>query len=408
MRNLWLATSLAVLATACSAQETAPTAAPPAGPPVETADPNSPQYRPAFEGQTRAPGMTTSVELSQTVVAEGLSGAWAMAQLPDGRWLVTERAGALRLVGTDGTVSEPIAGLPAVHFEDQGGLLDVAVSPSFASDRLVYWTYAEPRGAANGTAVARGRLSDDGARLENVEVIFRARPDYANGMHYGSVMAFDGEGRLYVTVGERSSRETRGQAQDLGSHYGKTIRINADGSVPQDNPFVGQAGALPEIFSLGHRNMQSIAVQPGSGAIWTLEHGPRGGDELNREVAGANYGWPEVTYGIEYSGETIGEGITARDGTTQPIYYWDPVIATAGAAFYGADLVPEWRGDLFVSALSGHVARLKLDGERVIGEERLLVDIGARVRDVAVGADGAIYALTDEEGGRVVRLAPAS
>lgn len=408
MRHAWFAAAvLAALATACSAQEAAAPAAP--GTPVETRPANAPTQAPAFAGQTRAPAVVTPVALAHTVVARGLEHPWGLAQLPDGRWLVTERPGRLRVIGTDGSVSAPVAGLPEVFAQRQGGLLDVIISPTFAQDRLIYWSYSEPRGeSGNGTAVARARLSADGTRVENLQVIFRAIPPYGNGMHYGSALTFDARGRLYVTIGERSDRATRPQAQALDSHYGKTVRINADGSVPADNPFVGRAGALPEIFSLGHRNAQGIALRPSTGQIWSIEHGARGGDELNLEVAGANYGWPDVTYGIEYNGQTISEGMTARDGVVQPDYYWDPSIAPGGMTFYDAALVPAWRGDLFVTALNGkHLARLVLDGNLVVGEERLLTDLNQRLRDVVVGADGALYVITDEDDGQLVRLAPA-
>jgi glucose/arabinose dehydrogenase len=408
MRHVWFAAAaLAAVATACSAQEAAAPAAP--GAPVETRPANAPGQTPAFPGQTRAPSVATPVALAHTVVAEGLEHPWGLAQLPDGRWLVTERPGRLRVIGADGTVGAPVAGLPEVYAQRQGGLLDVVVGPAFAQDRRIYWSYSEPRGeAGNGTAVARGQLSADGSRVENVEVIFRAVPPYGNGMHYGSSLAFDGEGRLYVTIGERSDRQTRPQAQALDSHYGKTVRINADGSAPADNPFAGRAGALPEIWSLGHRNAQGIALRPATGQIWSIEHGARGGDELNLEAPGANYGWPEVTYGVEYNGQTIAEGVTAREGVRQPDYYWDPSIAPGGMTFYDADLVPAWRGNLFVTALNGkHLARLVLDGDRVVGEERLLTDLNQRLRDVAVGADGALYVITDEDNGQLVRLAPA-
>ncbi|MFN3352763.1 MAG: PQQ-dependent sugar dehydrogenase [Brevundimonas sp.] len=407
MRHAWFAAAaLAAFATACSAQE--PSAPAAEGAPVETRAPNAPDQRPAFEGQTRAPGVRTSVALAHQVVVDGLEHPWGLAQLPDGRWLVTERPGRLRIVGADGTLSAPVQGLPEVYAQRQGGLLDIVVGPTYARDGLVYWSYSEPRGeAGNGTAVARGRLSADGTRMEDVQVIFRAVPPYGNGMHYGSSLTFDPQGRLYITVGERSDRQTRPQAQQLDSHYGKTIRINADGSVPADNPFVNRAGALPEIFSWGHRNAQGAATDP-AGRVWTIEHGARGGDELNLEVAGANYGWGDVTYGIEYNGDTIGEGITQREGVTQPNYYWDPVIAPGGMTFYDAALVPEWRGNAFVAALAGeHLARLVIEGDRVVGEERLLTDLGERVRDVTVGADGALYVVTDEDDGKVVRLAPA-
>ncbi|WP_312733724.1 PQQ-dependent sugar dehydrogenase [Brevundimonas sp.] len=397
--------ALLVLAAACGAQGEPRT---PAGAPLETRPANNPAQQPAFEGQTRAPAVRTERALTHTVVASGLVHPWGLALLPDGNWLVTERPGRLRIVTSEGRVGAPIAGLPAVDARGQGGLLDVVVGPDFARDRTIYWSYAEPREGGNATSVARGRLSDDGTRVDDVQVIFRALPVYDGDKHFGSSLAFAPDGKLFVTLGERSDKPMRPQAQDLGSHMGKTIRINADGSVPSDNPFVGRAGALPEIWSLGHRNVQGIAIQPGTGAVWTIEHGTRGGDELNLEKPGTNYGWPDAAYGVEYAGGAINAGATQKPGTVQPVYYWDPVIAPGGAAFYQGALFPEWNGNLLVAALKEkHIARLVLQNDRVVGEERLLTDLGERIRDVAVGPDGAIWAITDEQNGKLVRLTPA-
>jgi len=409
MRPIALAcsVSLLTLAAACGATgHSTPAASTPVGGPVETRAANAPDQKPAFEGQTRAPAVRTEQALEHRVVASGLVEPWGLALLPDGRWLVTERPGRLRIVTAQGQVGEPIAGLPEVDPRGQGGLLDVVVGPSFGRDRMIYWSFTEPRAEGNGTAVARGTLSADGTRVENAQVIFRALPSYSNNMHYGSSLAFSRDGRhLFVTLGERSDRATRPQAQDLNSHFGKTIRINSDGSVPADNPFVNRPGARPEIWSLGHRNVQGIAVAP-DGQVWTLEHGTRGGDELNLEKPGANYGWPEVAYGIEYSGQPIPEAVTAREGTEQPAYYWDPVIAPGGMTFYQGAMFPGWRGDLLVAALKEkHIARLVLRNGRVVGEERLLTDLNERVRDIAVGPDGAVWAITDEANGKLVRLA---
>ena len=409
-----LTASLAALmfATACNAQDTSNADAADRaarGEPVESRPPNAPDQTPAFDGQTRAPGVRTEQALSVTTVAEGLNHPWALQQLPDGNWLVTERAGNLLLISSTGERLASITGLPAFHAERQGGLLDVALSPDFATDRLVYFSYAEPRPDGNGTAVARARLADDGRSLSGLEVIFRALPSYSNSMHYGSRLVFDREGRLFVTLGERSDLETRPQAQDLGSHFGKIVRINADGSVPSDNPFVGRDGALPETWSLGHRNVQGAALNPATGELWAIEHGTRGGDEINIARAGLNYGWPVIAYGVEYRGGAINEGITARDGMEQPIYYWDPVVAPGGVAFYEGDLFPEWRGNLFVSGLSSkHLARLVIEGDRVVGEERLLVDQNQRIRDVQVAADGSVWGVTDGDNGQLLRIAPAN
>ena len=402
---LTAAVSAFALVAACGGEGETAAATQTGGAPVETNAPNAPNQQPAFEGQTRAPGVQTTVQMVSETVAEGLASPWGLVPLPEGGFLVTEKAGALRMVSAEGEVSDPIAGAPEVVSEGQAGLLDVELSPDFASDRQVYMSFSEPRQGGNGTAVARGRLSDDGTRLENVETIFSAMPTYANFMHYGSRIVFDRQGRLYVTLGERSDLETRPQAQDLGSHLGKIVRINADGSVPADNPFVDQDGALPEIWSWGHRNVQGAALHPETGELWSIEHGARGGDEVNISRAGQNYGWPIAAYGIEYRGGAIGEGNTTAPDTVQPIYYWDPVIAPGGAIFYRGDMFPDWNGDLLVSGMGGqHLARLVLDGERVVGEERLLTGLGARIRDVAVGADGAVYVITDDENGQLVRL----
>jgi len=401
-----LAVSALSLATACDAQD-GPAAPQSSGSeaPVESRPANAPDQQPAYEGQTRAPGLRTERALAHTVVASDLVHPWGLALLPDGRWLVTERPGRLRIVGSDGTMGEPVGGLPQVDARGQGGLLDVVVGPTFAQDRLIYWSYSEPREGGNATSVARGRLADDGARVENVQVVFRALPTYDGDKHFGSSLAFAPDGKLFVTLGERSDAPMRPQAQDLGSHMGKTIRINADGSVPQDNPFVGRDGALPEIWSLGHRNVQGVAIAP-DGAVWTIEHGTRGGDELNLDRAGLNYGWPVIAYGIEYRGGAINGGITAREGMEQPVYYWDPVIAPGGMTFYDGAMFPGWRGTLLAAApTEKNLARPVLEGNRVVGEERLMTDIGERVRDVAVGPDGAVWAITDETNGKLVRLA---
>lgn len=406
MRPIVLAASasLLVLAAACGANGQDAPAAP--GAPVETRPANNPDQKPAFEGQTRAPGVQTAGTLRHETIASGLVHPWGLALLPDGQWLVTEKPGRMRVISAQGQVGAPIAGLPAVSARGQGGLLDVILSPSFAQDRMIYWSYAEPRDGGNGTAVARGRLSDDLSKVENVQVIFHALPTYDGDKHFGSSLAFASDGKLFITLGERSDKPMRPQAQDLGSHMGKTIRINADGSVPSDNPFMGQAGAKPEIWSLGHRNMQGIAVQPGTGAVWTVEHGTRGGDEINLDQAGKNYGWPGVAYGIEYNGQAISDAVTVREGTEQPVYYWDPVIAPGGMTFYSGAMFPGWQGNLLVTGLGGkQLTRLVLQNNRVVGEERLLTGLNERIRDVAVAADGAVWVITDEEDGKLVRLA---
>ncbi|GAA0197511.1 glucose/arabinose dehydrogenase [Brevundimonas nasdae] len=401
-------TSLLVLAAACGANGESSGAPVQTGAPLETRPANNSDQKPAFAGQTRAPGVVTQARLMHTVVAEGLQNPWGLALLPDGRWLVTEKPGRLRVVTAEGQISDPVQGLPAVDARGQGGLLDVITSPTFGQDRLIYWSYAEPRQGGNGTAVARARLSDDLSRVENVQVIFRVQPTYDGDKHFGSSLAFAPDGTLFITVGERSDKPMRPQAQDLSSHLGKTIRINADGSVPQDNPFVGQAGARPEIWSFGHRNAQGVAIQPGTGAVWTVEHGAQGGDEVNLDKPGLNYGWPDAAYGVEYGGAQIGEGATQHPGTEQPVYYWDPVIAPGGAVFYEGPMFPNWNGNLLVAGLrEKHIARLVIQNDRVVGEERLLSDLGERIRDVAVGPDGSVWAISDERNGKLVRLSLA-
>ncbi len=378
-------------------------------PPLETRAPEAPHQKPAFPGQTRAPHRTENVAFTVQRVANGLEHPWGLAFLPKNRLLVTERAGRMRLVAPDGAKSHPVEGLPRVDARDQGGLLDVALDPRFSENQLVYWSYAEPREGGNGTAVARGRLVAEATppRLEGVQVIWRMRPTLDSTKHFGSRLVFSRDGTLFVTTGERSILEGRAQAQRLDSGLGKVIRIRPDGTVPSDNPFLEKPTALPEIYSYGHRNLQAAALHPDTGKLWVVDHGPRGGDELNVIEPGKNYGWPIITYGIEYSGGPIGEGRTAAPGMEQPLYYWDPVIAPSGMAFYTGKAFPQWRGSLFVGALAGkHVARLTLEGTRVVGEERLLAG-RARFRDVRVGPDGSLFLLTDEDDGEILKLVPA-
>jgi glucose/arabinose dehydrogenase len=336
-----------------------------------------------------------------------------MAFLPGGRMLVTERPGRMRIVGADGKLSEPLAGLPAVDARGQGGLLDVALDPQFASNRLVYWSYAEPReGGVNNSAVARGRLVEEGTpRLENVEVIFHQVPSLDSRLHFGGRLVFARDGTLFVTLGDRSITEGRMQAQRLDGLLGKIVRLNRDGSVPKDNPFVGKEGVRPEIWSIGHRNVQAATLHPSTGELWEVEHGTRGGDEINIARKGKDYGWPTIAYGIEYKGNPITGGITAKEGMEQPLYYWDPVIAPSGMVFYTGSLFPAWKGNLFIGGMaSTNLVRLVIDGEKVLGEERLLRDLKPtpeRIRDVDQGPDGALYLLTDSPKGRVLKLAPA-
>ncbi len=374
--------------------------------PLETREPNVPEQNPAYPGQTRACADSTNVAFDVTVVARGLVHPWAVEPLPGGDLLVTERPGRLRIVSAAGAVGEPIMGLPDVDARGQGGLLDVALSPTFDSDRTLFWSFADPRQGGNGTSVARGVLSADRRSLEQVQVILRTMPTYDGRLHFGSRLTFGPDGMLYVTVGERSDTVTRPQAQQLDSHLGTTLRINPDGSVPSDNPFVNQAGAMPEIWTYGHRNAQAAAFDS-EGRFWQVEHGAQGGDELNLIERGQNYGWPIAAYGEEYSGQAIPAAETTREGTVQPVYYWDPVIAPSGAQWYTGDAFPEWRGSLFVGSLKDRMlVRLTMANGRVSGEEHLLTDRGQRIRDVRQGSDGALYIVTDEENGELWRIAP--
>lgn len=337
-------------------------------------------------------------------LTEGLEHPWGLAFLPDGRMLVTERPGRLRIVGKDGRlVAEPVAGLPAITPYGQGGLLDVALHPRFSENGLVYLSYAARGAGGVGTEVARGRLA--GGRLEDVRVIFRQQPKSGTSVHFGSRLVFDGQGYLFITLGDRGRME---RAQRPDDHAGSVIRLHDDGRVPKDNPFVGRPGWKPEKYTLGNRNIQGAALHPRTGLLWTHEHGPQGGDEINVIRAGANYGWPVITYGVQYGiGTRIGEG-TRKPGMEQPIHYWVPSIAPSGMAFYTGDRFPRWRGDLFVGALRDQMlVRLRLDGEKVITEERLLKDVLGRIRDVRSGPDGNLYLLTDEARGVLVRLEPA-
>jgi aldose sugar dehydrogenase len=374
--------------------------------PLETRPPNAPGQRPAFAGQTRACGIHSDVAFDVQVVAGHLDHPWAVEPLPNGELLVTERPGRLRVISAAGKVGDPIDGVPAVDARGQGGLLDVALGPSFDADRTIYWSYSEPRDGGNATSVARGILSTDARRLENVAVIFRAMPTYNGTLHFGSRLAFGPDGTLYITLGERSDARMRPQAQQLDSDMGKVIRIRPDGTAPPDNPFVGRPGARPEIWSLGHRNVQAAAFDE-RGQLWIVEHGTRGGDEVNRIEKGHNYGWPLAAYGEEYSGQPIGGSATTRDGTDQPVYYWDPVVAPSGAQFYTGQAFPAWRGSLFVGALKERrLVRLTIADNRVTGEEHLLTDRGQRIRDVRQGPDGMLYVVTDEDPGELWRLVP--
>ena len=333
-------------------------------------------------------------------VARGLEHPWGLAFLPDGRMLVTERPGRLRIVAANGQLSAPLAGVPAVQAGGQGGLLDVALDPGFAQNKLVYLSFSEPGTGGASTAVARGQLGDKG--LTSVRVIYRQVPKVSGSGHFGSRLVFRRDGTLFVTQGDRQSYSE--QAQDLASGLGKVVRINSDGSIPKDNPFVGRQGVRPEIWSYGHRNAQAAALDPTTGELWTVEHGARGGDELNHPQAGKNYGWPVISYGRHYSGRKIGEG-TSKAGMEQPVYYWDPVIAPSGMAVYTGDAYPGWKGNIFIGSLSpGGLVRLTMEKGRVKTEERYLEELNERIRDVVQGPDGKLYLLTDNDDGRILRV----
>jgi glucose/arabinose dehydrogenase len=382
----------------------APAAGQPA--PEETDPPNVPSQKPAFPGQTRAPALTTDTAFRVETVAQGLEFPWGLAFLPDGRMLVTERPGRLRIVTPAGALSAPVQGVPKVVTGGQLGLFGLALDPAFPTNHRIYFAYSEPHEAGSNLAVARAELVE-GAQpaLRDLKVIFRAVPPRDGTANIGGRLVFGADGTLFVTVGDRF--ESKEQAQSLASDLGKIVRIDTDGAVPEDNPFVGRAGARPEIWSLGHRNGEAIAFNPWTHQLWEIEHGARGGDEINVIQPGRNYGWPVITYGEDYSGKPIGAGITQKPGMEQPLYYWDPVIAPSGMAFYTADLFPAWKGSLFVGGLaSQHVARLTLKDDRVIGEEWLLSDLEERFRDVVQGPDGALYILTDNPLGRVLKLLP--
>ncbi|WP_239023048.1 PQQ-dependent sugar dehydrogenase [Pontibacter mangrovi] len=378
-------------------------AAPPvAAAPVESKAPNT-AYRPAFPGQTRVAGVKSSTVYEGKVLTDGLESPWGLTSMPDGRLLITEKAGTMRIASLAGELSAPITGIPSVSADGQGGLLGVRLDPDFEQNRMVYWVFSEPLPEGTLTAVAKGRLSADETKIEGARVIYRATPAYEGTLHYGGRILFDEGGNLLVSTGERSDTLTRPQAQQLSSGLGKIVRITKEGEPARGNPFEGQEGARPEIYSYGHRNVQGLAFHPETGDLWENEFGPRGGDELNRIEAGKNYGWPTITYGLEYSGEKVGEGIQQQEGLEQPVYYWDPSVSPSGMTFYSSDSIPEWKNNLFIGGLSGmHLVRLVLEESKVVGEERLLAGEKQRFRDITQGQDGALYAITDQ--GRLYRV----
>lgn len=364
-------------------------------PPVETQKANT-DYKPAFSGQTRIQGAKTTTPFEGKVIAEGLKSPWGITALPDGRLLISEKEGDFRIATADGKLGEPIKGLPPVNSSGQGGLLGLRLDPNFESNRMIYWVFSDNTAAGTLTAVAKGKLSADEKSIEGAKVIYQATPAHKGNLHYGGRIIFDKEGNIILSTGERSDLVTRPLAQDLNAALGKILRITTDGKPAPGNPFIGKPNVRPEIYSYGHRNPQGLVLHPETGDLWETEFGPRGGDELNRIQVGKNYGWPTITYGIEYKGDKVGEGIQQKDGLEQPVYYWDPVVSPSGITFYTGQNIPEWNNNLFICGLSSmHIARIILKDNKVVGEERLLANEGQRFRDITQGKDGALYAITD-------------
>lgn len=371
-------------------------------PPMETRKPNR-GYEPAFEGQTRVAGMKTTTPLSVTVINSALEDPWAICTLPDGRFLITKNKGGMCIVSQDGKTIKDITGFPEVDADGQGGMLDVTIDPQFAANRMVYWDYAEQQPEGTVLAVAKGKLSADETKIENVEIIYRATPSYTGTLQYGSRILIDKEGNLFVSTGERSAKEIRVQAQQLNSSLGKVVHITKEGNPVSGGPFANMPNARPEIYAYGFRNPEGMAWNPETGEIWEAEFGPHGGDEVNIIRAGNNYGWPVITYGEEYSGDQVGEGIQQKEGMEQPVYYWDPSVSPSGITFYNSNEIPEWKGNLFLGCLSGQkIIRLAIEDNRITGEEWLLEDEGERFRALTEGKDGALYAVTDS--GKLYRI----
>jgi aldose sugar dehydrogenase len=364
-------------------------------PPVETKSPNS-NYKSAFTGQTRIAGVKTTTPYKVEKIANKLGAPFAIVAMPDGRLMVTIKSGYMEIHDANGKLVKKITGFPDVLFAGQGGLLDVAFDPNFASNKIMYWSYAEKYQQGSLTTVAKGKLNEAAGKIENISVIFRATPSTNGNLQYGSRLVFDKDGNLFVSTGEKSTTENRVQAQQLNSHLGKIVKITTDGKPAAGNPFLNKQGMMPEIFSYGHRNPEGIDINPATGELWEAEFGPRGGDEINIIRAGKNYGWPVITYGIEYSGEKVGEGIQQKAGMEQPVYYWDPVISPSGICFYKGNAIPEWKNNLFVSSLSAqHLDRLIIKNNKVVGEERLLTDKNSRIRDVTY-LNNMLYAISDD------------
>ncbi|MFC4256473.1 PQQ-dependent sugar dehydrogenase [Altererythrobacter xixiisoli] len=420
-----LALAALLIGTSATAQNTAPTPTPAPAPapsprtptpsyvpqpgmPVEGRKPNAAEQTPAFPQQTRAPYTPSNVALNTQVLAEGLVDPWGLAFLPDGKLLVTERDGRLRVIDK-GQLSPPVEGLPASVRQEISGLADVVLDPDFTGNQRIYWSYVEARPAGNVLAVARGRLVDGTQpRLEDVRVIYRQEPDLKSEHgNFGARLLFDKTGALLVTLGDLASTPLRPYIQQLDSGIGKIVRITTDGAPAPGNPFAGQAGARPELWAVGFRNPLGLTFRPGTDQLWEADVGPRGGDEINIIRPGANYGWPLISYGHEYSGGPVGDG-PVKAGYEQPVYYWDPVISPSSLEFYSGDLFPQWQGNLFVTSLSQqHLARLVLEGDRVVGEERLLKDLKERLRLVRQAADGALIIMTEGPNAKILRLTPA-
>lgn len=361
---------------------------------VETKEPNSPEYKPAFAGQTRIKAVKTSTPYKVEILNKDLGKPWGIVNLPDGKFLITDKRGYMNVASADGKEISKIEGFPKVDSKGQGGMLDVALDPDFKTNNIIYFSFSEPYENGNHTAVAKGKLSRDLKTISEVKVIFRATPTYDGDKHYGSRLAFDKDGNLFVSTGERSDKQTRVYAQRTDNYLGKILKITKEGQPAPGNPFMEKTGFKPEIYAYGIRNPQGMAIDP-NGNLWDVEMGPRGGDEINLIKPGKNYGWGDVTYGIEYSGDKINKGITQKAGTEQPVYYWDPVISPSGVTFYTGN-IEEWKGNLMIGCLSGeHINRVVMKDNKVVGEERLLEDQNERFRDVLNGSDGNLYAVTD-------------
>jgi len=363
--------------------------------PVETKSPNS-NYKPAFSGQTRIRSVKTTTSYNVEKIAAKLGSPFAIVTMPDGRLMVTLKSGYMEIHDKNGALVKKITGFPPVVYAGQGGLLDVAFDPNFASNKIMYWSFSEEYAPGNLTAVAKGKLNEAAGTVENISVIFRATPALNSNLHFGSRLVFDKDGNLFVSAGERSILEGRAQAQKLNAGLGKVFKITTDGKSAPHNPFLNTAGVMPEIYSYGHRNPQGLDINPATGELWEAEFGPRGGDEINIVHAGKDYGWPVITYGLEYSGKKIGDAIQQKAGMEQPVYYWDPVISPSGICFYSGNAIPEWKNNLFIASLSGqHIDRLVIKNNKVIGEERLLVNKNSRFRDVTY-LNNMLYAITDD------------